>query len=135
MDTRSFALQALEALSPVLLAILAWIGAKLAALIQAKVKNEYLRGALSRLDDAVFNAVRAVEQSVVSEIRKANEDGVITPEERAQIKAAAIAAVKGQLGLKGLGELAKVLGIGAGAVDSFLGDRIEAAVGTLKGPQ
>ena len=43
----------LEILSPVLLAALTWAAAKLAQLIRAKVQNEYLKGVLVGLDDAV----------------------------------------------------------------------------------
>ena len=60
MDTGSIGLKVLEILSPVLLAALTWAAAKLAQLIRAKVQNEYLKGVLVRLDDAVFTAVKDV---------------------------------------------------------------------------
>ncbi len=48
MDFAEIALVALQLLSPVLLAGLTWLAARVAALIQARVKNEYLRGVLRR---------------------------------------------------------------------------------------
>jgi hypothetical protein len=122
----------LEVLSPVLLAALTWLAAKVAQLVHAKVKNECLRGVLVRLDDAVLAAVREVHQVTVEELKAASADGKLTPEERARVKQVAIDAVKSHLGKRGIGELAKVLGLGDGAVDRLLATRVEAAVHDLK---
>ncbi len=132
MDTKSFALEALAALSPVVLAVLTWLGARLAALIQAKVRNEYLRGALVRLDDAVFTAVKAIQQDTVAAIKKASADGRLTDDEVTEIRRAAVDSVKAQLGLKGLAELARILGLSDGVVETFLGNKVEAAVHDLR---
>lgn len=132
MDKAELGLKVLEILSPLLLAALTWLAAKVAQLISAKVKNEYLRGVLVRLDDAVLAAVREVHQVTVEALKAANADGKLTPEEKAQVKAKAIEAVKSHLGMKGLGELAKVLGLGGDAVEKMLSTRVEAAVHDLK---
>lgn len=121
-----------EVLSPVLIAALTWVAAKVAQLITAKVKNEYLRGVLVRLDDAVLSAVREVHQVTVEALKSARADGQLTPDERAQVKQVAVDGAKSYLGSKGLAELAKVLGLDLGGVDKLLGTRIEAAVHDLK---
>ena len=132
METEGIGLKILEILSPVLLAALTWAAAKLAQLIRAKVKSEYLRGALVRLDDAVFTAVKDLQQSVVEEIKAASADGKITDEEKKRIKEKALASVKSHLGTKGLSELATVLGLDGGAIEGFLSSKVEAAVHDLR---
>lgn len=132
MDMSDVGLKVLEILSPVLLAALTWVAAKVAQFINAKVKNEYLRGALVRLDDAVLAAVREVQQVTVEAIKAASADGKMTPEERTQVKKAAIDAAKAHLGAKGLAELMKVLGLSGDAVEKLLSTRVEAAVYDLR---
>jgi len=132
MDKAELGLKILEVLSPVLLAALTWLAAKVAQFIHAKVKNEYLRGALARLDDAVLVAVREVHQVTVEELKATSADGKLTPEERARVKQVAIDAVKSHLGKRGIGELARVLGLEGGAIDKLLATRVEAAVHDLK---
>lgn len=132
MDAGDIGLKALEVLSPVLIAALTWAAAKLAQLVRAKVKNEYLRGVLVRLDDVVFTAVKDLQQTVVNEIKLASADGKITDVEKRRIKDQAIANVKSHLGTKGIGELAKVLGLDSGAIDGLLSSKVEAAVHDLR---
>jgi hypothetical protein len=69
MDYGELGLKVFEALSPLLLAALTWVAAKAAQYIAAKVKNEYVRGVLVRLDDAVVAAVREVQQVTVEAIK------------------------------------------------------------------
>lgn len=132
MDTGSIGLKVLEILSPVLLAALTWAATKLAFFIQARIKNEYLRNALVRLEDAVFTAVKELDQTVVAEIKAASADGKITDDEKKRIKEKALASVKSHIGTKGLSELAKVLGLESGALDGFLSSKVEAAVHDLR---
>lgn len=126
------AFKLIEVLSPVLMAALTWVAAKVAQLISAKVKNEWVRGVLARLDDAVLNAVREVEQSVVAEIKAARADGKLTADERARVKAQAIESIRSHLGVKGLGELGRVLGLEDGCLEKLLSTRVEAAVHDLR---
>jgi hypothetical protein len=132
MKLTDVALMALQVVAPVLMAALTWAAAKLAALIRSKVDNEYLRGALVRLDDAVFTAVKELQQTVVAEVKAASADGKIDDAERTRIKDVAIANVKSYLGPKGLGVLAELLGLSGGTLEQFLGSRIEAAVHDLR---
>jgi hypothetical protein len=123
---------AAQALSPLLLAALSWLSMRVAALINAKVKNERVSGVLTRLDDAVFMAVREVEQVFVSMLKTASEDGALTKEERLQAKDAALQAARSYLGPRGLAELAKVLGMNDDDVDRVLAARVESAVYNLR---
>ncbi len=121
-----------QLLSPVLLAGLSWLSVKAAQLISAKVKTEYLKGVLVRLDDAVFAAVREVQQVTVDDLKAASANGQLTPDERAKVKQAAIDTIKSHLGAKGIAEVANVLGLEDGAVDRLLTTRVEAAVHDIK---
>lgn len=132
MNKAEIALNLWEMLAPAVVAFLGWASIRLANWLKAKTKNEYLSGALVRLNDAVFSAVKEVEQTVVGAIRRAKADGKITDEEKAEIKAKAIAAVKSYLGAKGLLELAKVLGLDGAALDALIGAKIEGAVHDMK---
>lgn len=118
--------------SPLLIATLTWLAGKLAQLVQARVKNEYVRGVLLRLDDAVLTVVREIHQVSVDALKAAAPDGKLTPEVKAMVKRAALDAIKKNLGVKGLSQLVKVLGINTEAVDKLIGTRVEAAVHDLK---
>ena len=131
MDFTDVALTALQVVSPVLVAALTWAAGKLAGFIRSKVDNECLRGALVRLDDPVVTAVKDLQQTVVAEIKAASADGKISEAEEQFIKAA-VANVKSYLGAKGNRVLAEVLGLSGGAIDGFLGSKVEAAVHDLR---
>jgi hypothetical protein len=122
----------IHAFSPLLLAALSWLSLRVAALINAKVKNERLHSVLSRLDDAVFVAVREVEQVFVSLLKTASQDGSLTADERRQAKEAALQAARSYLGPRGLAELGKVLGMNEDEVDRAIGSRVESAVYSLR---
>jgi hypothetical protein len=132
MKLTDVALMALQVAAPVLMAALSWAAAKLATLIRSKVDNEYLRGALVRLDDAVLTAVKELQQTVVAEVKAASADGKIDDAERKRIKDTALANVKSYLGPKVLAVLAELLGLSGGTLEQFLGSRIEAAVHDLR---
>jgi hypothetical protein len=118
--------------SPVLIAILSWLATKLAQLIQARVKNEYLRGVLVRLDDTVLTVVREIQQVSVDTIKAAAPDGKLTPDVKATLKQAAVGAIKQHLGSQGVADVARVLGIDGDGVDRLIGTRVEATVHDLK---
>lgn len=133
MHLTDFALSALQIVAPLGLAALTWVATKVAALINAHVQNTYLRGALLRLDDTIFAAVREVHQIAVEGLKAASSDGRLTDAEKAEIKARALATVKSHLGTRGLKEVAHVLGMGSpGSIDGVISTRIEAAVHDLK---
>ncbi len=132
MDANTVGWKVFQLLSPVLLAGLSWLSVKAAQLISAKVKNEYLKGVMVRLDDAVFAAVREVQQVTVDSLKAASADGQLTPDERAKVKQAAIDTIKSHLGAKGIAEVANILGLENGAIEKLLSTRVEAAVHDLK---
>jgi hypothetical protein len=105
-ELSSFGIQVLEALSPVLLALISWGALKLSNLIQAKVKNEKLQGMLMQLDHAAEMAVKEIEQTFVS-----NLDSTRPAESMKQAKEMALQSLKNFMGPKGLIELADILGV------------------------
>lgn len=123
----------LAALSPLLLAVIAYGAKKLADLINAKVQSEALRNILIRTDTVVFAAVKELAQVTVDSLKEAAADGKITPEEAAKVKADALAKVKSYLGQPGLDALMQILGLkDAPTVDAYLSSKIEAAVRDVK---
>lgn len=132
MKLYDFASGALHILSPVFAAALTWVAAKLSQLINARVRNERLRNILARLDDTVFAVVRELQQVTVERLKAAAADGKLTLEAREMLKAAAVAAIREQLGARGLSELSRVLGIPSPSVDNVLVTHIESAVLDLK---
>ena len=128
MTALDLGLRILVLFSPILLAALAWASARLAQYITAHVKNTYLKNALVRLDDAVFSAVKELEQPVVAEAKATNSDGKLTAADRDRIKRAAMDKVKSYLGMKGLAEIGTILGLSPEGLAGVLGTRIEAAV-------
>ena len=128
MTALDLGLRILVLLSPVLLAALAWASARLAQFITAHVKSAYLKNALVRLDDAVFSAVKELEQTLVAEVKASSGDGKLSAADRDRIKRAAMDKVKSYLGMKGIAEIATILGLSPEALDGVIGTRIEAAV-------
>ena len=128
MTALDLGLRILVLFSPILLAALAWASARLAQYITAHVKNTYLKNALVRLDDAVFSAVKELEQTLVAEVKASSGDGKLSAADRDRIKRAAMDKVKSYLGMKGIAEIATILGLSPEALDGVIGTRIEAAV-------
>jgi hypothetical protein len=132
MNKTDIAFDVFKALSPVLLGAVTWVAAKLSQWINARVRNEYLRAVLLRLDDAVLGVVREVHQVTVDALKAATVDGKLPPGARESVKQAALGAIKSHLGARGITEVARVLGLNADGVDRLIGTKIEAAVHDLK---
>lgn len=135
MEGTDIGLGVFKVLSPVLLAAVTWVAAKLGQWINARVRNEYLRGVLVRLDDAVVSVVREVHQVTVDALKAATVDGRLPPAARETVKQAAVSAIKSHLGARGLSEVARVLGLDAPGVERLIGTKIEAAVHDIKTQQ
>lgn len=132
MNKSEIVFSLIEILTPILVAGLTLLSAWLAKLITAKVKGEYLRGVLVRLDEAVFTAVKSVAQTYADTLKSAREDGKLEPAERQEAKRRALNALKSYLGTKGIGELGKILGLAsAKQVEEYLAGKVEAAVHDL----
>lgn len=119
---------------------LAWIGKHLSDWLKTRTKNEAVGGALSRFSDSLFSAVKAVNQTLKIEIDKAKRadspgGSAITKEEAARLKTAVFDALKAEYGgMAGIAKFLGVLGLGdSSAVESWVGNRIEAAVHDTKG--
>lgn len=109
-----------------------WLGARAGDLIQAKVKNERLRAALLRLEDAVVTAVKDVEQTLVVEYRALARDGKLSREDRRRLKETAVRKVKTFLGSAGLKELGNVLDVWEMSVEDLIGAKVEATILDMK---
>lgn len=117
---------------PALVSGLLWLITKGVSYVVAKTSNEYIKGALVRLQDAVSTAVHEVENTVKKEFALANADGKLTKKEAEHIKAVAIAAAKTYLGPKGIAQIIKVIGVDEALVDKFIGGKIEQSLVAMK---
>lgn len=115
------------AISPALVALIGFLAVKLAKFIKAKSDNALVEGGLLKLNDAVFTVVKELEQTMASEFAKAAADGVISPEEKAMLKAAAMDKLKGYVSFS---ELSRLFGLSD--PEAFVGAKVEAAVHDLK---
>lgn len=127
-DWSSLALEAFALVSTVLSAVLIWLGAVVRQWLVAKTKSEVS----GRASDYAFAVVAEIQQTVAAKIREAAQDGVITDEEKAEIKESALGVLKSRVGAKGLTEIKQVLGYAPSEIDGFLGGLIESAVYKLK---
>lgn len=134
MNWGELGVQILAALSPVILAIASWLALAVKNYFESKTKNEVLKGMGIRLFDAFGVAIQSVGQTYVADLKAAAADGKLTAEEKAEAKRKAIEASKSYLGPKGLGELAKVLGVRVTdpSLESVLGLGLEATLGGVK---
>jgi site-specific recombinase len=120
--------QLVDVLASVLVAVIGLAFGRLATLIKAHAKNTAVEGILTRLNDAVFHAVMALEQTTVAAAKAGSVSGKMPASIAIDVKAAALEEVKSHLGSKGIAELKDVLGIHQLDLDQFLGQRIEASV-------
>lgn len=111
------------------MSVLTWVLTLLSGLLArwvwVQITNSYVRGVLERTWVEVQAAVREVGQTYTDVLRQGNEDGVLTPEERAEARTQAIAIIKSNLGRKGLKRLMRIVG---GDLDQWLGTQVESAV-------
>lgn len=124
MSYEELVAKAVELLMPLLLAVLSYLSYAATKWVNSKVSNEYLAGALSRLNDAVGTAVRETQQTMADEIKAAAEDGKIDAEEAKELKAHAVKAVKDYIGKKGMAELERI--IDRAAIEKMIEAKIEA---------
>lgn len=127
-----------EVLAPCLAAIVAWVSARLAGLIRAKTRNEMVEGILLRLNESVAEAVKAVNQQTREILGRAREPDSpggrkLTMQEARLLREHALKYIRSYWGLKGIKELARILGLELGGeLDSYLLNKIEAYVGREK---
>jgi len=109
------------------LAALAYGLTKLTNWISSKVKNETIKGVITRLDDAAMIAVKAEYQKHVRSL-KAGEQFTVTMQRESQGRAKD--SVQASLGQKGLKDLSKIVGQDRLAVT--IQKHVEAAVHDAK---
>ena len=126
-------------IAPLLALAIPYLGMHLAAWLKSKTKNEAIGGAIARVTESVFSAVKLVNQTLRAEIEKAKDPKSpggteITAEEAAKLKAAVWDQLKLEYGgMAGLEKALAALGLSGGALESFINARIEAAVHDTKG--
>lgn len=120
-----------QAVLPIFLAGLAWLSAKIATWINAKVSNERIAGILARLDDAAFSIVRELMQTTVDAAKASG--GKLPAEVATAAKDAAVAKLRSYLGKDGIAMLMRVLGfVEEAQATAFLATKIEATVHAVK---
>jgi hypothetical protein len=121
----------LDLLQPVLAALLGLALARLTAFINARIKSENAKVALLQLTDLAETTVKALEQTVVADLKDVTKDGEFTATEAQAVKDRAVALVMAQMGPAS--EIAKRLGMQeADRLRAFIESKIEAAVLDLR---
>ncbi len=98
--------------------------AKLVLLIHAQEKNSKAIAAVGTVAEAAKSIVAELEVTMRPELQKDLEDGTLTPEEGAKLKAMAIDQLKSQLPAS---VLKATQGIFGGLLDTWLGGIVERA--------
>ncbi len=93
-----------------------------------KYRNNKLMQAVALLDQVVIEVVKELNQTLVSELKKAKADGKLTPDEVAQIRSKAVEMVISRLGSGIVEILLKYFG----SLTELVVTKIEAAVYDLK---
>lgn len=124
---------AIEALTPVLLAVVSWLGYQASQLISTKVKNGRAKAVLNRLAEATTTTVSALQQTVVAAMKEKAADGKLTPEEVEELKELALDEIVKHLGGDtGAAKQAKALGLDMEAFESMIETKVEASIADRK---
>lgn len=129
MNTQTIELVA-AIVQPLLLTLLAYLSAQVAAWIRARVSNTRYQVALTRLTEIVITTVHELEQTTVEGLKEASTDGKLTDDEKAEIKHKALNVVLDHIG--DLGKLAEDLGVTRDSIVSFIEAKIESEVHRLR---
>lgn len=123
------------ALGAILVAFLGWLATHSAAFIRAHTKNAMVQGALLRMNESIFAAVKLVNQTLKAAIMAAKDPKspggtAITEGEADQMRKVVWDSLKSEYGgLAGIQQVLSVLGVGtASAAEDWVDRRIEAAV-------
>jgi hypothetical protein len=120
--------QSLSALPALFVLGLSWLSIQLSDLISARARAEKVRAMLGRFDDAVFTAVREVEQALVIPLKKASPSGTLRTAERGAASARAAETARACFGAQGWHALGTTLGLSSEELEHALDARVEAAV-------
>lgn len=122
-----------EMLSPIVLLIITVVSAFLTKYIHEKTKNATLAGMLGRLNEIIWDEVRAAEQVAVAGIKAAkspsSDGGVkVTKAEGDKIRRDVLDRIKENFGMAGLQKLGKILGLGGKGMAKMIEAKVEATV-------
>ena len=112
----------------------AGIGLKVTQFLDQKtkgVKNDALRSLLAMVDQAAGDAVNATYQTAVNDLKAANADGKLTPEEAKAAFTHSVQAAWGAIVADAKADLAKFFGGAAGA-QAVVGQAVESKVASAK---
>lgn len=130
MTTETALQQLVTILTPLLMALVAWGTAELARWVRSHVKNAYLQGVLTRLDEAVATVVIELMHTEVRQLKDDTADGKLSAEDAQRLKDTAVKQIKAYLGKQAVNDLEKVFD--PKAVEQMISSKIEVAVGESK---
>lgn len=135
-DTKSLLMEAfikyaVPILFPALAALVAWVLVALRKKLEAQAQESKIAAVGAKVAHFGEVVTRELEATLKPELKAATADGKLTPEEYKKLRDIAMARLKSLLAEQGLQELEGVLGIGAGALDGYLGGIIERAVAAI----
>ena len=129
-----FGMSLFQALLPVIVAGIGYVGHWLARWLQAHTHSVESGAALSILENLAVTVVTNLEQTVVAEMRARSADHELTAADGAAIKAKAVETLKSYYGATGLEALGKALKLNQDTIAKVLEDKIETAVYGLRYP-
>lgn len=118
-------------LATALAGLVGYLGTLLGTWLKAKGQESKLANAGSLVLTHVTTAVHNIEGGMKAEYEKAAADGVITAEEGAALKQAAINMTLATLGDTGKKAMTDVLKVSAEAIPAFLAGQVEKVVATV----
>lgn len=119
-----------KASAPIVGAFACWALAALGRWARSQTRSETARHLLDIVAEAVRTAVAQTEQTFVRESKI--HGGKMSANEADRARMIAISRAKRLMPDERLGELARTLGVSVEQIDGYFGDKIEAAVLTLK---
>lgn len=121
-----YAIDALAAIGPLVVAIVGVLAARATAWVKAHTRNALVLGAMTRLSAEVSTAVAAAEQTAVADL-KAKSGGTLSVIDAVTVKNDEIKLILSNLGGdKAIAEVQKILGVDD--IRAYLGNLIEAEV-------
>lgn len=122
VDLSATLLDLAQAVLPFLLSLLSWAAYLGGSLIKAQLKSQKAKDAIALVEAGIVDTIAAGGKVLIHELHIAAQDGVVTAEERAAIRAAVLRTVKEQAGAAAIEELKKL----TGDVDGWLWTKIRA---------
>lgn len=119
-------------LTPLLVTALAYVATRVEKVIAQHVKNESAKAVLLRMNDAIFDAVGEVEQTLAGALKEAAADGKITKDEALTLRNLAVSKAKTYLGSVGVEKAREVLGLDEEAFEQAIVAKIERAIAESK---